>query len=133
MATVILIIAFLIEAAFAACCIITRSNQEKAGSYLRIGALAAVPDANAVVAVQHVTATAPDAFKVHLAGTDHLSLTDLPLISPFLVSVINASVPKAGGHEADPLATTNQMNEIVLEFFNVYLKGEGKFTAAGTY
>jgi dienelactone hydrolase len=95
--------------------------------------ISAVPDANNVVAVKHVTATAPNAFEVHLSGTDHMSLTDLPLISPFLVSVINASVPKAGGHEADPLSTINKVNEMVLEFFNVYLKGEGKFSTAGTY
>ena len=95
--------------------------------------IAAVPDANTVVAVQHVTATAPNAFEVHLSGTDHLSLTDLPLVSPFLVSMINASVPKAGGHEADPLSTIEKMNDIVLEFFNVYLKGEGTFTYKGTY
>jgi dienelactone hydrolase len=94
--------------------------------------IAAVPDANDVVAVQHVTATAPNAFEVHLSGTDHLSLTDVPLISPFLVSMINAAVPKAGGHEADALSTIEKMNEIVLEFFNVYLKGEGSFAAAGT-
>jgi dienelactone hydrolase len=95
--------------------------------------IAAVPDANTVIAVKHVTATAPNAFEVHLTGTDHMSLTDLPLISPFLVSMINASVPKAGGHEADPLSTIEKMNDIVLQFFNVYLKGEGSFTSAGTY
>jgi dienelactone hydrolase len=95
--------------------------------------ISAVPDANGVIAVKRVTATAPNAFEVHLAGTDHMSLTDLPLISPFLVSMINASVPKAGGHEVDPLSTINKMNELVLEFFNVYLKGAGKFSAAGTY
>jgi dienelactone hydrolase len=95
--------------------------------------MAAVPDANTVIAAKHVTATAPNAFEVHLTGTDHMSLTDLPLVSPFLVSMINASVPKAGGHEADPLSTIEKMNDIVLEFFDVYLKGEGGFTAAGTY
>ncbi len=89
--------------------------------------ISAVPDANGVVAVKHVTATAPNAFEVHLAGTDHMSLTDLPLLSPFLVSMINASVPKAGGHEEDPLSTINRVNEMVLKFFNVYLKGAGKF------
>jgi dienelactone hydrolase len=95
--------------------------------------IAAVPDANTVVAVQHVTATAPNAFEVHLAGTDHLSLTDVPLNMPVLASIINASVPKAGGHEADPLSTIEKMNAMVLEFFNVYLKGEGSFTYKGTY
>ncbi len=95
--------------------------------------IAAVPDANTVVAVQHVTATAPNAFEVHLTGTDHMSVTDLPLVSPFFVSVINASVPKSGGQEIDPLATIEKMNSIVLDFFNVYLKGEGTFTYKGTY
>jgi dienelactone hydrolase len=95
--------------------------------------IAAIPDANTVVAVKHVTATAPNAFQVHLTGTDHMSMTDLPLISPFLVSMINASVPKAGGHEVDALSTIEKMNDIVLQFFNVYLKGEGTFTYSGTY
>lgn len=96
--------------------------------------IAAVPDANTVVAVKHVTATAPNAFEVHLTGTDHMSLTDMPLSSPFLVSMINAAVPKAGGgHAADALSTIEKMNKIVLEFFNVYLKGEGSYTSAGTY
>jgi len=95
--------------------------------------IAAIPDANTVVAIQHVTATAPNAFEVHLTGTDHMSVTDLPLVSPFLVSVINASVPKGGGQEVDPFATIEKMNAMVLQFFNVYLKGEGTFTYKGTY
>lgn len=95
--------------------------------------IAAVPDANTVVAVKRVAATAPTAFEVNLEGTDHMSVTDLPLISPFLVSVIDASVPKGSGQEAHPLATIETMNQIVLEFFNVYLKGQGTFTHRGTY
>jgi len=95
--------------------------------------IAAVPNADTVVAVKHVTATAPKAFEVHLMGTDHMSLTDLPLISPFLVSIINASVPKGGGQEVDAYATIEKMNAIVLQFFDVYLKGEGNFTYNGTY
>jgi hypothetical protein len=59
--------------------------------------IAAVPNANTVIAVKHVIATAPKAFEVHLAGTDHMSLTDVSLVMPLLVSMINASVPKAGG------------------------------------
>ena len=34
---------------------------------------------------------------------------------------------------SDPLSTIEKMNDIVLQFFNVYLKGEGSFTSAGTY
>ena len=41
MGTIILIIAFVIEAAFATYCIITKSNQQKVRSFVRIGAFAA--------------------------------------------------------------------------------------------
>jgi dienelactone hydrolase len=95
--------------------------------------IAAVPDAKDLVPVEHVTATAPNAYEVHLTGTDHMSVTDLPLISPFFVSIINASVPKGAGQEVNPLATIEKMNDLVLKFFNAFLKGEGSFTASGTY
>jgi len=95
--------------------------------------LAAIPEANTTVAVQHVTATAPHAYEIHLAGTDHMSLTDLPLASPLLVSLISSSVPKAGGGEtADKYSVIVKMNKLVLLFFNVYLKGQGRFSTAGT-
>jgi dienelactone hydrolase len=91
--------------------------------------LDAIPEADTVVAVQHVTASAPDAYEIHIAGTDHQSLTDLALVSPFLVSVITGSVQKAGGGEtADKLYVIETMNDLVLEFFNAYLKGEGSFS-----
>jgi hypothetical protein len=61
-----------------------------------------------------------------------LSFTDLSFVSPFLVRMINVSVPK-GGHEEDALSTIEKMNGIVLEFFNVYLKEQGNFSSAGTY
>ncbi len=92
----------------------------------------AVPDPNNL-ALNHVNATAPKAYQVHLAGTDHMSFTDVPLTMPFIVSIINSSVPKASGREVDPLATIEKMNDLVLKFFNAFLKGEGSFTTAGTY
>jgi dienelactone hydrolase len=93
--------------------------------------LAAVPDAKDVVAVEHVTATAPQAYEVRLPGTDHMSLTDLPLVSPFFVSLINRAVPQGAGVEADAYGTLVKMNELVLAFFNATLKGEGSFSVAG--
>lgn len=96
--------------------------------------IAAIPDANTVVAVKHVSATAPKAYEVHIAGTDHQSLTDLPLVSPFLVSMITNTVKKAGGGEtADKYYVNEKMNELVLGFFNLYLKSEGSFNPKGMY
>jgi dienelactone hydrolase len=94
--------------------------------------IAVIPDAKDIIAEKHVTATAPNAFEVHLAGTNHFSVTDMPLISPFLVSMINASVPKAGGQAVDPYDTVEKMNDMVLQFFNAYLKGEGSFIPSGS-
>lgn len=95
--------------------------------------IAAIPNANEIIAVKHISATAPNAYEVHLAGTNHMSFTDLPLVSPFLVSVINSSVHIGGGHAADKYYIIEKMNDIVLQFFDVYLKGEGAFTYKGTY
>jgi dienelactone hydrolase len=90
----------------------------------------AIPDATDVVAVKHVDATAPQAYEIHFAGTNHLSFTDLALASPLLTSLLNGSVNSVAGSDADPLATIEKLNATALEFFNVFLKGEGNFTAA---
>jgi len=47
-----------------------------------------------------------------------------------MVSLINSSVPKAGGVETDPYGTLVKMNDIILNFYNAYVKGEGAFTVA---
>ena len=91
--------------------------------------IAAIPNANDVVAVKHVDATAPQAYEIDFAGTNHMSVTDLALSSPLLTSLLNGSVHTVAGSDADPLATIEKMNATVLQFFNVYLKGEGSFTA----
>ncbi len=92
--------------------------------------IAIIPNANEVVAVKHVVATAPHAYEIDFPGTNHLSVTDLALNSPLLTSLLNSSGPSVAGADANPLATIEKLNATVLEFFNVYLKGEGSFTAA---
>ena len=87
----------------------------------------AIPDATDVVAVKHVDATAPQAFEVDFAGTNHMSFTDLAYTSPLMTSLLNGSVHSVAGSDADPLATIEKLNATVLQFFNVYLKGEGSF------
>jgi hypothetical protein len=62
-----------------------------------------------------------------------MSVTDLPLVSPFFVSLIQASTPKDAGQEAHPYGTVEKMNDLILKFFNAYLKGGESFTAARTY
>lgn len=91
-------------------------------------ALATIPNAAAVVAAEHARATAPAGYDVFLPGTNHFSVTDLPLASPFMVALMTSVVPGAAGGGADPYATIAKMNAIILQFFNVYLKGEGTFT-----
>jgi len=93
-------------------------------------ALAIIPNAAAVVAAEHARATAPAGYDVYLPGTNHFSVTDLPLASPFLVSLMTRAIPAAAGSGADPYTTITQMNGIILHFFNVYLKGEGTFRGA---
>ena len=90
----------------------------------------AIPNATEVVAVKRVAATAPQAYEIHFTGTNHLSFTDLPLRSPLLTSLLNGSVHSVAGSDADPLASIEKLNATVLEFFNVYLKGDGNFAAA---
>lgn len=93
-----------------------------------------VTDSEVVIPQQYITDTAPDAYEVYIEGTNHLSLTDLPLVSPFLVKVINSSVEKdMGSYDADKYKVLETMNEVILEFFNSYVKGEGRFESAGTY
>jgi dienelactone hydrolase len=94
--------------------------------------IAAIPDAKDTVAVEHVIATAPQAYEIDCPGTNHMSLTDLALTSPLLTSLLNGSIHSAAGADADPLATIEKLNATVLKFFNVFLKGEGTFTVAAT-
>ena len=91
-------------------------------------ALATIPNAADVVAAEHARATAPAGYVVYLPGTNHFSVTDLPLASPFMVALMTSVVPGAAGGGADPAATIEKMNGIILQFFNVYLKDEGTFT-----
>lgn len=97
-------------------------------------AMESVTAQNIVFPQKLISATAPHAYEVFITGTNHMSLTDLPLVSPFLVNMISGSIKKSGSsQEADKYDVINKMNSEVLEFFNCYLKGEGSFDSAGTY
>ncbi len=69
-----------------------------------------------------IPATNPNAFEVHYKGTNHMSVTDLSLISPFLVSIICDTFKNNGGaQEADRYYVIENMNSTILQFFNSYL------------
>ncbi|MCL1895408.1 MAG: hypothetical protein FWG03_02540 [Clostridiales bacterium] len=76
-----------------------------------------------------VSATAPASFEVVFMGAQHMSLTDLSLVSPPLAYMLD------GGRKADidKHYCLETLNRIVLEFFDSYLKGEGGFASEGSY
>jgi hypothetical protein len=94
---------------------------------------ASITDPNFVIPGRHITATAPAAYEIHIAGTNHMSLTDVPLVSPLLVTLIGNPKNLTHQYEADEYHVIETMNAKVLEFFDSYLKGKGRFTSAGTY
>ena len=72
---------------------------------------------------RQAAATAPASFEVVFKGSQHLSLTDLPLYSPLLARLLDS------GRIAhiDPYECIEAMNRTVLSFFDCTLKGEGAF------
>ena len=62
------------------------------------------------------TANALDARQVVVKGAGHLNFTDLPLFSPFLAGML-------GTGEVDSRYCIETMNQIVLNYFDYYLKG----------
>jgi dienelactone hydrolase len=93
-----------------------------------------VTDENIILPQKLISATAPKSFEIYFQGTNHMSLTDLPLSSPFLVRMLSGSAKgKIGTQEADKYYVIEKMNNTVLRFFNCYLKNEGNFHPEGKY
>ncbi|SCW49336.1 Platelet-activating factor acetylhydrolase, isoform II [Ruminococcaceae bacterium YRB3002] len=69
---------------------------------------------------------AEEGFSTYLKGAEHMDLTDLPLFSPFLAGML-------GSGNIDHGECIDQVNSLVLQFFNCYLKGEGTFTVSESY
>lgn len=75
--------------------------------------------------LSHKNATA---FNIHISGVGHFTLTDLALLSPLLTRMLDTMAsgqkPTTGAEEC-----LKTINKVSLEFFDCYLKGEGKFTS----
>ncbi|MBQ6152318.1 MAG: hypothetical protein IJJ15_01020 [Ruminococcus sp.] len=75
---------------------------------------------------EYVTANAKFSKTVTISGVGHMDFTDLPLISPFLASIL-------GSGNVDHEDTINTINRIVLNWFNYYLKNEGTLDIQAQY
>ncbi|MCM1157007.1 MAG: hypothetical protein NC300_00810 [Bacteroidales bacterium] len=62
---------------------------------------------------------AVDGREVHFAGTEHMDFTDLPLFAPALAKML-------GKGDVDSSEFIPEINSIILNYFNYYLKGEGE-------
>ena len=66
-----------------------------------------------------VLENAIDSKHTYFVGSGHMNFTDLPLFSPILSSLL-------GTGTIDETECVMTMNEIILQYFNDYLKGEGE-------
>ncbi len=69
---------------------------------------------------------AENAYRTYFKGAKHMDLTDLPLISPFIASML-------GSGDIDVEYCSKTMNGIMVDFFDCYLKGEGTFSVNESY
>ena len=65
-------------------------------------------------------------YSTYFRGSEHMNFTDLPLFSPFLAKML-------GTGSVDPKRCIDQVNEIVVDFMDCYLKGEGSFSIEECY
>ena len=73
-----------------------------------------------------VLANAKDASYTYFKGSGHMNFTDLPLFSPFLASLL-------GTGDVDAKECIQTINELTLQFFDHYLKGQGEFQIQESY
>lgn len=73
-----------------------------------------------------VLENAVDSKHTYFVGSEHMNFTDLPLFSPTLASLL-------GTGTIDETECIKTMNEIVLQYFNYYLKGEGEININECY
>ena len=73
-----------------------------------------------------VLANAKDAKYTYFKGSGHMNFTDLPLFSPALANMLGV-----GG--VNPEECVLKMNQLVLEYFNCYLKNTGEVTVNESY
>lgn len=74
----------------------------------------------------YVLEHAKDGMETWIAGSEHMNFTDLPLFSPILAA-------KLGTGSRDARECVEIMNEVVLQYFDHYLKGKGALNIKESY
>ena len=75
---------------------------------------------------QKVMQNAQDGRCTYFKQSDHMNFTDLPLFSPVLAKMLGVGA-------IDPEACIKQVNEIVLSYYDYYLKNEGELVLKECY
>lgn len=73
-----------------------------------------------------VLENAADSHHTYFLGSGHMNFTDLPLFSPPLASLLETGT-------IDETECVLKMNEIILQYFDHYLKGEGELSIRESY
>lgn len=73
-----------------------------------------------------VLENAVNGHRTYFTDSAHMNFTDLPLFSPALAGLL-------GTGEVDATECVVKMNEIVLQFFDYYLKGQGELNLSEMY
>jgi dienelactone hydrolase len=92
-----------------------------------------VADPEYVYPNRYISSISKNAFETYIKGSNHMSYTDLPLFSPLLASQLSGISGGSTKAIVDEYYCIETMNQLVLEFFNCYIKDEGSFTVKEFY
>ena len=92
-----------------------------------------IADPEYVYPNKYISSISLNAFEVCIKGSNHMSYTDLPLFSPFLASQLSGISGGSSKANVDKYYCIETMNNLVLEFFDCYVKGKGSFLVEEFY
>lgn len=76
---------------------------------------------------------AKDFREVVMNGASHMNFTDLAMVSPTIAKMLCAGTASSGEGTVNPRECIETINEVILEYFNYYLKGEGELNLQEEY
>lgn len=82
---------------------------------------------------KYISSISTNAFEVYIKGSNHMSYTDLSMVSPILADKLAGVSGGLSKATVDKYYCIETMNKLVLEFFNSYVKGQGSFSVREFY